>query len=98
MAKETSITGVTLFTSDEVKKSTFPKIQQVLNHFKNQFQSLLVKQDDFNLMYNHLNQMMKSNVITPLVGTKYPLSDASKAQNDVINNSGSSGRLTLIVD
>ena len=71
MAKETSIHGVTLFTSDE---------------------------DDFHLMYSHLNALFKNKSIKPVIGRLYSLKDADKAQDDVINNTGTIGRLTLVVE
>ena len=71
MAKETSITGVTLFTSD---------------------------QDDFNLMYSHLNALIKQKIVKPVMGKIYSIQEANTAQNDVINNSGTTGRLTLKID
>lgn len=70
MAKETSVVGVTLFTSDE---------------------------DDFNVMYSHINALLKKKCIKPIVEHLYKLEDAAKAQNDVINNPGTTGRLTLLV-
>ena len=71
MAKETSITGVTLFTSDE---------------------------DDFNLMNSHLYSLIKAGIVKPVLGKVYKLEEAAKAHHDVINNEGSSGRLTLKID
>ena len=71
MAKETSITGVTLFTSD---------------------------QDDLQMMYSHINALIKSNCLKPVLGKVYPLKEAAQAQADVINNTGSLGRLTLVTD
>lgn len=71
MAKETSVVGVTLFTSDA---------------------------DDFQLMYNHINGLIKLGAIRPVLGKTYRLEEADKAQHDVINNSGSVGRITLKVD
>lgn len=68
MAKETSVTGVTLFTSDE---------------------------EDFKLMYSHINALIENNCIKPAIGKVYPLKNASKAQHDVVNNTGTTGRLTL---
>ena len=50
------------------------------------------------MMNHHLSAMFKSNVIKPLIGRRYKLSEAGKAQHDVINNTGSGGKLTLIVD
>ena len=70
MAKETSVTGVTLFTSDE---------------------------DDFHLMYRHIYSLIKANCIKPVIGEVYPLKNASKAQHDIVNNSGATGRLTIKV-
>lgn len=49
-------------------------------------------------MSNHINSLFKANAIKPIIGHKYKLQDAAKAQNDVINNNGTTGRLTLIVD
>lgn len=71
MAKETSITGVTLFTSD---------------------------QEDFNLMYSHLNALIRQKIVKPVMGKIYPIEEAHMAQHDVINNSGTTGRLTLKIN
>jgi len=71
MAKETSVTGVTLFTSD---------------------------QDDLQMMYSHINALIKSNCLKPVIAKVYSLADAAQAQADVINNTGSLGRLTLTVN
>lgn len=68
MAKETSVTGVTLFTSDE---------------------------EDFNLMYNHIKALIEKKCLKPVIGQVYPLKNASKAQHDIVNNAGATGRLTL---
>lgn len=70
MAKETSVLGVTLFTSDD---------------------------NDFNVMYNHLKALIQLKCIKPALAHLYPLEEAGKAQNDVINNTGATGRLTLVV-
>jgi NADPH:quinone reductase-like Zn-dependent oxidoreductase len=70
MAKETMVTGVTLFTAD---------------------------QEELQLMYNHINALIKMNCIKPVIGTTYPLEQAAKAQTDLMNNNGSVGRLTLVV-
>lgn len=70
MAKETSVTGVTLFTSDE---------------------------EDFKMMYSHINALIEANVLKPVIGTLYPLKNAAKAQYDIVNNNGATGRLTIKV-
>ena len=54
--------------------------------------------DDFNLMYSHLNALIKAKLIKPVLGKVYLLGEAAKAHHDVINNEGSSGRLTLKID
>ncbi|CAF0822396.1 unnamed protein product [Brachionus calyciflorus] len=71
MAKETSVTGITLFTSDE---------------------------EDFHLMYNHLDALIKQKSIRPVMGHFYSIQEANKAHHDVINNTGTTGRLTLRLD
>jgi NADPH2:quinone reductase len=71
MAKETSIMGVTLFTSDE---------------------------DDFNLMYAHLDALIKSDRLRPALGQMYKCQEANKAHHDVIVNSGANGRLTIQIE
>lgn len=49
-------------------------------------------------MSSHINALFKSQAIKPVLGKKYKLEEAAQAQNDVINNIGTAGRLTLIVD
>lgn len=71
MAKETSICGVTLFTSDD---------------------------EDFHLMYSHINELIKLNIIKPVLGKTFKLEEAAKAHHEVVNNDGSSGRLTILID
>lgn len=53
--------------------------------------------DEFELMANHVNALFKCKAIRPVIGHKYKLEEAAKAQNDVINNTGTTGRLTLLV-
>ena len=38
------------------------------------------------------------NCIRPVLGNTYPLEDSAKAQSDLMNNTGSVGRLTLVVN
>lgn len=71
MAKETSVTGVTLFTSD---------------------------QEDLQLMYSHINALIKTGLIKPVIGNTYPLEESANAQKDLMNNNGSIGRLTLVIN
>lgn len=49
-------------------------------------------------MSSHLNSLFKSKAIKPIIGHKYKLEDAAKAQYDIINNTGTTGRLTLILN
>lgn len=49
-------------------------------------------------MYSHINALIKSNCIKPVIGNTYPLDQAAKAQNDLMDNTGSIGRLTLVVN
>ena len=51
--------------------------------------------NDFQVMYNHLDALIKMKAVKPVIGKVYPIEDADKAQNDVINNNGTHGRLTL---
>lgn len=53
--------------------------------------------DDFHLMFSHINELIKHNCVKPVVGKTYPLEETIKAHNDVINNTGTTGRLTLII-
>ena len=52
---------------------------------------------EFQLMYNHMNALIKKNCVRPFIGTTYPLAEAAKAHHDVINNTGTTGRLTLLI-
>ena len=54
-------------------------------------------QEELQLMYNHINALIKMNCIKPVIGTTYSLEQAAKAQTDLMNNNGSVGRLTLVV-
>jgi len=49
-------------------------------------------------MFSHLNALIKAGTIKPVLGKVYKLDEAAKAHHDVINNDGSSGRLTLKID
>jgi NADPH:quinone reductase-like Zn-dependent oxidoreductase len=49
-------------------------------------------------MYEHLNGLIKLGCIKPAIGKIYSLEQADQAQYDVINNSGTAGRLTLKID
>jgi hypothetical protein len=53
--------------------------------------------DDLNLMFNHIYALINLKCVKPVVGKIYPLEEAAEAQSDVINNTGSVGRLTLQV-
>jgi len=53
---------------------------------------------DYNEASSLIESLMKLNAIKPYIGKVYPLEQASKAQYDVINNSGSMGRLALKID
>ena len=53
--------------------------------------------DDFHLMFSHINELIKHNCVKPVVGKTYPLEETIKAHNDVINKTGTTGRLTLII-
>lgn len=55
-------------------------------------------QDDFASMSSHVNSLFRSNAIKPIAEHKYKLEEAAKAHNDVINNSGTTGRLTLLIN
>lgn len=55
-------------------------------------------QADFKLMFSHLDALIKLKCVKPVVGTRYKLEEAAKAQYDIINNTGTTGRLTLLVD
>lgn len=46
-------------------------------------------------MYSHLNALIQRDLVKPVIGKVYALEETDKAQNDVINNTGSYGRLTL---
>jgi hypothetical protein len=46
-------------------------------------------------MFDEIDALIKSKSIKPILGKIYPLEEASIAQNDVIYNSGTLGRLTL---
>jgi hypothetical protein len=48
-------------------------------------------------MSSHLLALMNLKAIKPLLGKIYSLEEASQAQYDVINNSGTRGRLTIKV-
>lgn len=43
----------------------------------------------------YLQNGLKYGYIKPLLGQIYPLEQAAQAQTDVINNSGTCGRLTI---
>ena len=49
-------------------------------------------------MYNHINALIKLNSIKPVLGNTYSLENSAKAQLDLMNNTGSIGRLTLVVN
>jgi hypothetical protein len=48
-------------------------------------------------MYNHIAALIKLGMVKPIIGNRYPLEHASKAQYDIINNKGATGRLTLVI-
>jgi len=48
-------------------------------------------------MYSHINALIEANVLKPVIGTLYPLKNAAKAQYDIVNNNGATGRLTIKV-
>lgn len=68
MAKETYVTGVTLFSADE---------------------------EDFEMMNSHLQALIKLKCIKPIIGKTFSLEEAAQAQSEVINNSGTFGRITI---
>jgi NADPH:quinone reductase-like Zn-dependent oxidoreductase len=68
MAKETSICGVTLFSSTE---------------------------EEFEMMNSHLQALIKNNCIKPVIGKVFKLQETSEAQSEVVNNSGTFGRITI---
>jgi len=68
MAKETSICGVTLFSSTE---------------------------DDFGMINAYLQHGIQHGYLKPVLGKTYLLEEAAQAQTDVMQNSGTCGRLTL---
>ena len=53
---------------------------------------------EFVQMNHHLSAMFSSNVLKPIIGGRYRLEEAGKAQHDVIESSGAAGRLTLLID
>ena len=48
-------------------------------------------------MYSHINALIENNCVKPIIDKTYPLKNAAKAQHDVVNNSGATGRLTIKV-
>jgi NADPH:quinone reductase-like Zn-dependent oxidoreductase len=46
-------------------------------------------------MEAHLGALMNIKALKPVLGKVYSLEEASQAQYDVINNSGTRGRLTI---
>jgi NADPH:quinone reductase-like Zn-dependent oxidoreductase len=46
-------------------------------------------------MFEHINALIKQKEIKPVLGKIYPIEQIAIAHNDVINNSGTHGRLTL---
>ncbi|CAF0758664.1 unnamed protein product [Adineta ricciae] len=70
MTKETSVHGVTLYSSSE---------------------------DEFQMVNAFLQNGLKHGYIKPLLGKLYPLEEASQAHIDIMQNTGTCGRLTLTI-
>ena len=49
-------------------------------------------------MYSHINALIKTGLIKPVIGNTYPLEESANAQKDLMNNNGSIGRLTLVIN
>jgi NADPH:quinone reductase-like Zn-dependent oxidoreductase len=45
----------------------------------------------------YLQQGLKKGYLKPFLGKIYPLDEAAQAHTDIVNNSGTCGRLTLKV-
>lgn len=50
------------------------------------------------MMNEHLTALFKSQAIKPLTGNTYKLEETSKAHHDIINNSGTTGKIVLTID
>jgi len=55
------------------------------------------EESEWDLIRQGLEEGQDSGWLSPVVGREYALSDAAKCHNDIINNSGSYGKLVLIV-
>lgn len=51
--------------------------------------------EELEIMNSHIQALIKHNLIKPVISKVFPLEKASKAQFEVIENSGTFGRITI---
>ncbi len=52
-------------------------------------------EEEFELMNSHLQDLVQKNMIKPVLGQIYDLAHTAEAQAEVINNTGTLGRITV---
>jgi len=52
-------------------------------------------EDEFNMMNSHIQALIRNNCIKPVIGKVFTLEETAKAQSEVINNTGTYGRITI---